>query len=77
MVQGTRYRSSVPLGTAVNERRMKSEARGNQPQATEGLPNVIPAREQSSSCHTRAGCFCMRSSGENVSFKLTNPRLSQ
>ncbi len=43
-VQGTRYRSSVPLGTAAESARSESEARGNQPQATEGLSNVIPAR---------------------------------
>ena len=41
-VQGTRYRSSVPLGTAVDAGQTKSEARGNQPQATDGLPDWIP-----------------------------------
>jgi len=40
-VRGTRYRSSVPLGTAGERGQAKIEARGSQPYATEGLLNLI------------------------------------
>jgi hypothetical protein len=42
-VQGVRHQPSVPLGTAVDASQTKIEAQGNQPQATDGLPNLISA----------------------------------
>jgi len=59
-VQGTRFHSSVPLGMAVELIRAstKIEARGNQPQATEGLLDLISASWQTRCSIRERAVFC-------------------